>query len=106
MKQESKDNKLTIGLDGLFPLKQERTPTREYDLFKEEITARNDIRILDQKLIEESVYYDVLSSFEQEGTKYVDIWGRYSLLFPIIIFALIVSLFVLYKVFNFIKEYE
>ncbi|NNL82225.1 MAG: hypothetical protein HKP28_02480, partial [Winogradskyella sp.] len=65
LKAESESNKVSIGMEGMFPLQQERIPTREYELFQEELKVRQAIIELDRELIEESVYYDVLSGFEE-----------------------------------------
>lgn len=105
LQSESESNKVSIGMEGMFPLQQERIPTREYELFQEELKVRQRIIDLDRELIEESVYYDVLSGFEEVGNEDKDIKNKYSLILPIIVFAVMILVFVFYKMFNFIKEY-
>ncbi|NNC45816.1 MAG: hypothetical protein HKN99_08035, partial [Winogradskyella sp.] len=77
LKAESESNKLSLGMEGMFPLQQERIPTREYELFQEELKVRDAIIELDRELIEESVYYDVLSGFEEVGNEAKDFENRY-----------------------------
>ena len=105
LKEESESNKVSIGFEGMFPLQQERIPTREYELFQEEIKVRQALNDLDRELIEESVYYDVLSGFEEVGNEDKDIWNKYSLILPAMVFIVMVLVFIFYKAFNFIKEY-
>lgn len=106
LEKESNRENLSVVAGGMFPITQERTTTREYDLFKEEVTIRGAIRSLDEKLIEESEYYDILSNFEEVGTVESSIWDKYSIILPLISLALMFVLFASYKAFKFIKEYE
>ena len=94
-----------MGLGGMFPLQQERTPTREYELFQEELKVRQAIINLDRELIEESVYYDVLSGFEEVGNEVKEISNKYSLILPALVFIVMALVYVFYKMFNFIREY-
>jgi hypothetical protein len=95
-----------ISIEGLFPMTKEKSVTREYDLFNQEIRLRDSIRSLDEQLITKSDYYDVLSSFEEIGTPAKKITKKYSILFPAIALAIIIFVFFFMKAFKFIKEYE
>ena len=106
LEKESDKDQLSMGEGGLFPITQERSVTREYELFQEELKARNAISNLDQKLIEESDFYDILSGFEEVGTEDKDIFEKYSIVFPLTVLALMIITFLLFRVFNFIKKYE
>ena len=106
LEKESDKDQLSMGEGGLFPITQERSVTREYELFQEELKARNAISNLDQKLIEESDFYDILSGFEEVGTLEFDIYRKYSLIFPLIVLAFMTLLFIFLRAFAFIKEYE
>ena len=106
IKVESESNSFTIGKDGTFPLQLERAKTKEYDLFQEELRVRRLIQDLDQKLIEESVFYDVIAGFEDEGTLEGGILNNYMFLLPAGTFILLVIGFISFKIFNFIKNYE
>ena len=106
IKVETENNSFTIGQQGTFPLQLERTPTREYDLFQEELRVRRLIRELDEKMIEESVFYDVIASFEEEGTLEEDLVKNYIFILPLGTLALLTFVYVFIGIFNFIKNYE
>jgi hypothetical protein len=106
LKEQSKEEGYKIGVEGLLPLTNEKPITREYDLFSQEVRLRDSIRDIDQQMIIESEYYDVLSSFEEMGTPQKNFMKRYSVLFPIVALAIIVFTFIFVKVFNYIKDYE
>lgn len=106
LQKESDKEQLTLGAGGLFPITQERTQTREYELFQEELQVRAAIRALDEKLIEESDFYDILSGFEEVGSVETDIFKKYSIIFPALVLVFMIILFAFQKAFKFIKEYE
>lgn len=106
MKSESESSSGNISTNGLLPLIQERTKTREYELFQEELKIGDKIRLLDNELIEESEFYDILSSFEEVGTKETSLMDKYSIILPMLVLSLMILSFILYYVFNFIKKYE
>ena len=106
IKNESEDGNLSLGMDGLIPLTKEKTVTREYELFREELKIRDTLRSLDEILIKENDFYDILSGFEEVGTNETSLMDKYSVLLPIISFILFISVFILIKVFKFIKNYE
>ena len=106
LQKEVDKDQLTIGAGGLLPITQERTLTREYELFQEELNVRGEIRNLDETLIEESDFYDILSGFEEVGTEEIDIFSRYSIIFPAIVLSFMILIFAFQRAFTFIKEYE
>ena len=106
IKTESEKESVILS-NGDMTVSQEKTSTREYELLQEEMKIRNELTALDEKQINESDFYDVLSSFEDTGgIKKVSIYLRYPILFPLIAFGLMILTFVVYKTFYFIKEYE
>ena len=88
------------------PLVQEKTKTREYDLFQEELRIRRAIRTIDEELLDENEYYDILSRFEEVGTIQTSIFNKYTFIFPALIFVLMVLAYTLFRAFKFIKDYE
>ncbi|WP_411893966.1 hypothetical protein [Winogradskyella sp. A2] len=106
LEKESDKDQLSLSEGGLFPITQERSITREYELFQEELKVRSAIRSLDERLIEESDFYDILSGFEEVGTEDTDIYKKYSIIFPLTVFALMIITFLLFRTFHFIKKYE
>ncbi|MEN8886932.1 MAG: hypothetical protein ABF246_11120 [Winogradskyella sp.] len=106
LKTDSENGNASIGLEGLIPLTKEKSVTREYDLFKEQMAISDSLKILEQELIIKNDYYDVLSGFEDVGTIQKTIWDRYSLIFPLVTFLLIIIVYLAYNSFKFIRDYE
>lgn len=103
---ESNKGEVRLGVDGLIPLIQEKTETKEFELFQEELRIRNALRLLEEEALEESEYYDILSSFEEVGTVELDIMERFSLVFPLVCLLIMVIVYIALRIFKFIKEYE
>lgn len=106
LKTDSENGNASIGLEGLIPLTKEKTVTREYDLFKEQMAISDSLKTLEQELIIKNDYYDVLSGFEDVGTIQKTIWDRYSLIFPLVTFLLIIIVYLAYNSFKFVRDYE
>jgi hypothetical protein len=106
LNQESLKGAVTIGVEGLIPLVQERSKTNEYQLFNREMAVRDSIRGLDQLKIEESVYYDVITNFSEIGLKSNELKNKYSLIFPILAILIMFLIYVSSKVIKFAREYE
>ena len=106
IRNESEKNKLSVRIDGMMPLQQEKTATKEYELFQKELEIRYALRTVNQDLAEENRYFDVLSDFNQIGTPYNSVKQRYTIIFPVLILAFLFLIFLGVKVFNFIKNYE
>ncbi|WP_179337509.1 hypothetical protein [Winogradskyella ludwigii] len=106
LRNESRNGNLSIGSGGLIPITQERSVTREYDLFEKEMKLRNTLLNINEVLIESSDYYEILSGFEDIGPKEIKYTDRYSLIFPVVTLALLLLVSLLIKAFKFIKNYE
>lgn len=106
LKEESKNDNLSMGSDLAFPIQLQRTQTREFELFQEELRVRNILRDLDQELIEDSIFYDIVASFEQEGSRDNSFFSNYLFLFPVISFSTLALAFILINTYNYIKNYE
>ncbi|MDT0558044.1 hypothetical protein RM697_05275 [Ichthyenterobacterium sp. W332] len=106
IQNESKnDNSASLG-SAMFPMQLERIPTREYDLFQKELEIRQDLRELDEELIAESVFYDILAGFEEVGSKYSSFFTNYKILLPALSFLLLALFYIVDKSFRYIKSYE
>lgn len=106
LKSESETPNLSISGNGQLPLINEKAETREYDLFQEELKVREEIRNLDEILIEESEFYDTLSNFENIGTKQSRLTERYVFKLPILCIIFMIISFMSYKAFIYVKNYE
>ncbi|WP_412559600.1 hypothetical protein [Winogradskyella sp. MIT101101] len=105
-KNESEKGEVKLGAEGFIPLVQEKTETKEFELFQEELKIRSSLRTLEEETLEEGEYYDILSSFEEVGTLEADIIDKYSLTFPTLALLVMIIVYSIFKTFKFIKEYE
>ena len=106
LRNESKEGSYKLGGESMLPIIKERLQTREFELFQEELKIRDSLRVLEELLIVENDYYDILSSFENVGTAKKDLFSKYSMLFPLIAILLMSLVYFSLKAFKFIKEYE
>ncbi len=101
----AKAPEFTIGGEG-FSLGKDKSNTREYELLEKEISLRNQLRELQEKKVDEDVFYDVISSFQKIGKKTIKWNQRYSLLFPIIAFVLLCIIYLTRKTVLYVNNYE
>ncbi|MDP5081741.1 MAG: hypothetical protein NWP87_03725 [Winogradskyella sp.] len=106
IKAESENPNANLGLGGILPLTKEKTLTREYDLFREELKIRDSLMLLEEQLVTENDYYDILSGFEEVGSIDRDFSNRYALLLPSLVLTIMILTYLALKIFKFIKEYE
>lgn len=105
-KKEANNGQITLASGSPLPLNQEKATTKEFELFQEELKIRNGLRYLEEKRYEEKDLYDILSTFDEVGSKEHKISKKYSIVFPVAIFVLIIMAYVAIKTFSFIKDYE
>jgi hypothetical protein len=91
--------------DGI-SLVQERVKTKEYELLTEELKLRQELTTLEATKVEEDVYFDTLSGFQDVGSTYNSIWQKYSLIFPALAFILLCLLYLANKIILFVRRYE
>lgn len=103
---ESEKSKLAIDLGNSFPMQEEKTETKEYELFQKEQEVGRALTNLEQGIAEENTYFDILSGFDKIGSVDKSLGQRYFILFPIVTLVLLYLFFIVVKVFNFIKTYE
>lgn len=106
LEEESQSTKASIALGEGFPLQQEKSETKEYQLLNQEIQLRNELRKLEEQKIEENVFFDVISGFQIIGNQTNELRKRYSLIFPILAFALLVVVYFSRKTIKFVLNYE
>lgn len=90
--------------DGI--LLQERKETKEYELLEKELLLREELGRLESEKVEEDVFFDTVSSFQDVGTKYVSLTKRYSLIFPILAFLILMFGFLIKKSIKYIINFE
>ncbi|QNK76823.1 DUF1097 domain-containing protein [Winogradskyella sp. PAMC22761] len=106
LKNSSETKDLSFGFTSGIPLQEEKSVTKEYELFVKEQEILRNLREIDLDVAEENTYYDVLSTFDRLGSEDKSIGHRYFILFPILTLLLFIITFLLLKAFNFIKNYE
>lgn len=106
LEEESQSTKASIALGEGFPLQQEKSETKEYQLLNQEIQLRDELRKLEEQKVEENVFFDVISGFQLIGNKTNSILKKYSLIFPAIAFILLVLVYFSRKTIKFVLNYE
>ncbi|PWI29819.1 hypothetical protein DI383_08670 [Flavobacteriaceae bacterium LYZ1037] len=102
---QSKATELNLGGEG-FSLSSDKTKTREYDLLNTEMQLRNELKQLQEKKIEEDVFFDVISSFQEVGNKSTEWYNRYTLVFPILAFIILCVIYLSRKTVTYVNNYE
>ncbi|WP_225035926.1 hypothetical protein [Winogradskyella sp. SM1960] len=106
LRNQSKNNKLSLGISGALPVQEEKTTTKEYDLFLKEQEIRRALNLLNETVAQENTYFDVLSAFDRVGKIDNNFKQRYIVLFPLLTIVFILLGFLVIRVFNYIKSYE
>ena len=107
LKNESNSNATgTVTLKDGMSLVQERVKTREYELLERELKLREELTILDSQKVEEDVYFDTLSSFQDLGAVSYSLWTNYKLIFPIIMFLILAMTYFIRKLITFVMNYN
>ena len=105
LEMESKSPKLKMSF-GEIPVTQEKAKTYEYELLNQEIQLQEKLRDLEQEKIRYNQFYEILSSFQETGTKYKPITKNYVLFFPIFSFIVLITIYLGYRAVIYILEYE
>ena len=106
LEEESQATKATISLGEGFPLQQEKTATKEYQLLNKEIELRNELKELEEEKVNQNELYEVISTFQEVGNVVDDLYTKYSLLFPMIAFGLMILGYLTKNYVRFVKNYE
>lgn len=106
IENESENTKANISFGEGFPLKQEKSETKEYQLLDKEIKLRDELRSLEEEKLEENEFFDVISSFQVVGNEVKFWYEKYSILFPLLGFLFLCGLFALNKFTSYVKNYE
>lgn len=106
LEEESQVTRAKISLGDGFPLQQEKTTTKEYQLLNKEIELRDALRKLDEEKIEQNEFFEIISTFQEVGNRVSSIWYTYKLLFPAIAFLLLCLGYLTKNYIRFVKNYE
>ena len=106
LEEESAATKATINFGQGFPLTQEKSNTKEFQLLNKEIELRERLRTLDEQMIEENDYFDVISSFQEAGNEYKEWSDYYLFILPILGFLALCFIYIFNKLTVYVKAYE
>ena len=105
IKKESESSKISFA-NGDIPLIAQKQNTREYDILEKELILRNQLRVLEEQRVEEAVFYDVISSFQEVGNQVISWKKRYMIIFPILAFLLLILGFFSELIIKYTLNYE
>lgn len=108
LEEESKATKaqINLGESNGFPLVNEKSQTREYDLLKEKIKLQNELRALDEQQTEENTFFDIISGFQEVGNEYTKWTDHLIIIFPLLVFLILSAIFLSKKIVKFVRAYE
>ncbi|MBT8274005.1 MAG: hypothetical protein KJO77_09375, partial [Bacteroidia bacterium] len=106
LEEESQATRAKISLGEGFPLQQEKSNTKEYQLLNKEIELRDELRQMDEEKVEEDEFFKVMSTFQEVGNKVNKISSKYSLVFPALAFILLCLVYLTKNYIRFVKNYE
>jgi hypothetical protein len=107
LEEESKSapTEISIGGEGL-AFNKDKTQTKEFELLNTEIKLRNELKALDEQKVEEDVFFDVIASFQQVGSRDIKWYQMYMLIFPMLAFVLLCFVYLTNRLVRFVKQYE
>jgi len=106
VRTEANNKKQNVTLGEFTITSNENSKTREFDLLKEEQRIRNEIKMLEEEKIEQDVIFEVISSFQRVGNASSSWLEKYSIIFPVLAFLLLILFFISKKVITFTLNYE
>lgn len=106
MEEETKSSSSKITLGEGFTLEKEQSKTKEYELLNKGIELRNELSALEEQKVEEDVYFDTVSGFQESGNKVRKLTHKYSLIFPILAFITLCFIYLTMKIAKYAKNYE
>lgn len=106
LEEESKSQNKSLSLGDGFSIEPPESKTREFELLNKELKLRDELRVLEEKKVEEDVFFDVVSGFQEVGSTSRDWFKRYSIIFPILAFLFLFLIFATRNTIKFVKNYE
>jgi len=106
LEEESKSKSQKIGIGEGFSIEPAESKTREFELLNKELELRKQLRILDEQKVEEDVFFDTVSGFQEIGSISKNIYQRYSIMFPLLSFFGLCLIYLTKIIIRFVKNYE
>lgn len=105
IESQSTSTEFSIGGEG-FSLSNDKSNTREYELLEKEMALRDKLKELEGKKIDEDVIFDIISSFQEVGSKSSEWYNKYIVVFPMLAFLLLCLVYITKKTVVYVKNYE
>jgi len=107
LQQESDKGTTTISLGKDFALEAENSSkSRELELLNREIELRNKLAELEELKIEEDTLFDVVSSFQNVGSKSSELLDKFAYLLPLTALFILIIVFIINRTVSFVRSYE
>ena len=100
-----KKSEISLG-EGGFSLSSDKTNTKEYELLNKEIELRDKLRRLEERKVNEDVFFEIISSFQKVGKKTSKWYTNFLLIFPAITFIVLCIVYLLSKLVKYVVKYE
>ncbi|WP_027126247.1 hypothetical protein [Gelidibacter mesophilus] len=107
LKEEARrgSTKISFG-ENLSMEPESNSKTKEFQLLNREIGLRNELVELEEKIVQEDSYFDVVSGFQEVGNKSSKFGRKYTLLFPLLAFLALIAIFSITRIVKFVSGYE
>jgi hypothetical protein len=102
---QAKTSEISLG-EGGFSLSSDKSNTKEYELLNKEIELRNQLKGLEERKVNEDVFYEVISSFQKVGKKASKWYTNYLLVFPALAFLILCGIYLTRKLVRYVVQYE
>ncbi len=106
LKNDSKNKELSFSINSGIPLQQEKSITKEYELFIKEQEIRRNLNRVNAIIAEENTYFDIISNFDKYGSDDKIVINRFFFKLPVLTLLLFILGSLLLKAIKFIKNYE
>ncbi|OUS02395.1 hypothetical protein A9Q86_03880 [Flavobacteriales bacterium 33_180_T64] len=103
--KESESASGGFSLSEMISLEPEKSNTKEFELHNQKMDLEKQLLALQEKKVEEDVFFDTLSGFQGIGTEVNELTEKYSLIFPILAFLLLILIFLTRRTMKFVQEY-
>ncbi len=105
LNESSSQGKILTSKDGV-SLVQERVKTKEYELLTKKLQLREVLKQIEIEKIKSEDYFEIITPFENIGTKYKSFGTKYYVVFPCVILLLLVFIFLIKRFTKFVLSYK
>lgn len=106
IRKEADRGTVSVNVQGLLPMQQEKAETREFDVLIIGMRTRDSIKLLDQMEVEENSYFEVLSRFPEVGKKKSDIFSKDWFMYPAFAFIGLCIIYIVISTIKYIKNHD